>query len=86
MFSKVLHCRHVKTRAYLGRGTANLLYKCTKKGKEHVQSRDKCLTHLTMSSSSPFCRASDIFQDWWARMTHGAKYCGSFSKITRPII
>ena len=32
------------------------------------------------------CRASDIFQDWWARMTHGAKYGGSFSEMTDPII
>ena len=34
----------------------------------------------------PNNRASDIFQDWWARMTHGKKYGGSFSEMTRPII
>ena len=31
-------------------------------------------------------RASDIFPDWWARITHGAKYGGSFSEMSRPII
>ena len=31
-------------------------------------------------------RASDIFQGWCARMTHGAKYGGSFSEMMRPII
>ena len=31
-------------------------------------------------------RASDIFQDCWARMTYGAKYDGSFSEMTRPVM
>ena len=31
-------------------------------------------------------RASDIFQDWCARMTHGAKYGGSFSEMTREMM
>ena len=31
-------------------------------------------------------RALDIFQDWWARMTYGAKYGGSFSEMMSPII
>ena len=31
-------------------------------------------------------RASDIFQDWWARMTRGVKYGGSFSEMSGPII
>ena len=31
-------------------------------------------------------RASDIFQDWCAKMTHEAKYGRSFSEMTRPII
>ena len=31
-------------------------------------------------------RASDIFQDWCARMTHGAKYGGSFSEMTCSVI
>ena len=26
-------------------------------------------------------RASDFFQDWWAKVTHGAKNGGSFSKM-----
>ena len=30
------------------------------------------------------CRASDFFQDWWAEVTHGAKYGGSLSEIMGP--
>ena len=29
-------------------------------------------------------RALDFFQDWWARMTHGAKYGGSVSEMMGP--
>ena len=31
-------------------------------------------------------RASDIFQDWWARTNHGVKYGGSLSEMTGPIL
>ena len=31
-------------------------------------------------------RASDFFQDWWAKVTHGAKKCGSFSEMMGPSI
>ena len=31
-------------------------------------------------------RASDFFQDWWAKVTHGAKYGGSFSEMMGPSI
>ena len=31
-------------------------------------------------------RASDFFQDWWAEMTHGAKYGGSPSEMVGPSI
>ena len=30
--------------------------------------------------------ASDFFQDWWADVTHGAKYGGSFSEMMGPSI
>ena len=43
-------------------------------------------TMYSTYNSIAFTRASDIFQDWCARMTHGAKYGGSFSEMTRPII
>ena len=29
-------------------------------------------------------RASDFFQDWWAKVTNGAKNCGSFSEMMGP--
>ena len=32
-------------------------------------------------SSYGLLRASDFFQDWWARATHGAKNGGSFSEM-----
>ena len=32
-----------------------------------------------------FPRASDVFQDWWAEMTHGAKNGGSFSEMMGPM-
>ena len=31
-------------------------------------------------------RASDFFQDWWAKVTHGAKNGGSFSEMMGPSI
>ena len=31
-------------------------------------------------------RASDFFQDWWAKVTHGAKNVGSFSEMMGPSI
>ena len=31
-------------------------------------------------------RTSDFFQDWWAKVTHGAKNGGSFSEIMGPSI
>ena len=31
-------------------------------------------------------RASDFFQEWWAKVTHGAKNGGSFSKRMVPSI
>ena len=30
--------------------------------------------------------ASDFFQDWWAKVTHGAKNGGSFSEMMGPSI
>ena len=36
--------------------------------------------------SCPEHRASDIFQDWWAEVTHGAKNGGSFSEMMGPSI
>ena len=39
----------------------------------------------TLSSAQYwFSRASEIFQDWWAGVTHGAKYGGSFSEMMGP--
>ena len=32
------------------------------------------------------CRASDFFQHWWAKETHGAKNGGSFSEMMGPSI
>ena len=29
-------------------------------------------------------RDSDLFQDWWAKVTHGAKNGGSFSEMMGP--
>ena len=31
-------------------------------------------------------RASDFFQDWWAKVTHGAKNGESFSEMMGPSI
>ena len=31
-------------------------------------------------------KASDFFQDWWAKVTYGAKYGGSFSEMMGPSI
>ena len=31
-------------------------------------------------------RASDFFQDWWAKVTHGVKNGGSFSEMIGPSI
>ena len=31
-------------------------------------------------------RASDFFQDWWAKVTHEAKNGGSFSEIMGPLL
>ena len=31
-------------------------------------------------------RASDFFQDWWAKVTHGAKNGGPFSEMMCPSI
>ena len=31
-----------------------------------------------------YCRASDFFQDWWAKMTHEAKNGGSFCEMMGP--
>ena len=33
-----------------------------------------------------FCRASDLFQNWWAEVTHGAKYGRSFFEMMSPSI
>ena len=33
------------------------------------------------SRQSHIYRASDFFQDWWVKVTHGAKNGGSFSKM-----
>ena len=39
---------------------------------------------LTISRGS--YRASDFFQDWWAKVTHGAKNGGPFSEMMGPSI
>ena len=38
---------------------------------------------LTLASQGKPCnyRASDLFQDWWAEVTHGAKNGGSLSEM-----
>ena len=36
--------------------------------------------------NQPVTRASDLFQDWWAEVTHGAKNRGSFSEMMGPSI
>ena len=41
------------------------------------------INHIMLNKTG---RASDIFQDWWARMTNGEKYGGSFSEMMHPII
>ena len=33
-----------------------------------------------------YTRASDFFQNWWAKVTHGAKNGGSFSEMMGPSI
>ena len=35
---------------------------------------------------STIIRASDFFQDWWAKVTHGAKIGGSFSEMMGPLL
>ena len=36
--------------------------------------------------TSSIIRASDLFQDWWVEVTHGAKIGGSFSEMMGPSI
>ena len=39
---------------------------------------------LNPREESSLLRASDFFQDWWAKVTDGAKNGGSFSEMMGP--
>ena len=43
-------------------------------------------SELAYTNNDSMTRASDFFQDWWAKVTHGAKYGGSFSEMMGPSI
>ena len=40
--------------------------------------------HDVKKRISIISRSSDFFQDWWAKVTHGAKNGGSFSEMMGP--
>ena len=40
----------------------------------------------SFSQINQIYRASDFFQDWWAKVTHVAKNGGSFSELMGPSI
>ena len=43
------------------------------------------LSRVNIGRNMYIIRASDFFQDWWAKVTHGAKNGGPFSEMIGPM-